>query len=71
MITSTTTSRRAGVAFCDASTMLDRLEQAYQQRAADLVWVAVRPAFRPLRSEPRFRALCEGMCVSVPAAEII
>ena len=59
----------AGVAFCDASTTLDRLEQAYQQRAADLVWVAVRPAFRPLRSEPRFRALCEGMGLSVPAAE--
>ena len=59
----------AGVAFCDASTTLDRLEQAYQQRAAELVWVAVRPAFRPLRSEPRFRALCEGMGLSVPVAE--
>jgi hypothetical protein len=52
---------QAGVAVCDATTTLDRLEQAYQQRAADLAWIAVRPAFKPLRAEDRFRALCERM----------
>jgi tetratricopeptide (TPR) repeat protein len=52
---------QAGVAVCDVATTLDRLEQAYQQRAADLAWIAVRPAFKALRSEARFSALCERM----------
>jgi len=55
---------QAGVAVCDVTTTLDRLEQAYEQRAADLAWIAVRPAFSRLRSEPRFRALCERMGLS-------
>jgi len=42
-------------------TTLDRLEQACEQRATDLAWIAVRPAFKPLRSEKRFSALCERM----------
>jgi len=55
---------QAGVAVCDVTTTLDRLEQAFEQRAADLAWIAVRPAFITLRSEPRFRALCERMGLS-------
>jgi serine/threonine-protein kinase len=52
---------QAGIAVCDVATTLDRLEQACQQRAADLAWIAVRPAFKPLRSEARFSELCERM----------
>src|SRR5262245_37302933 len=52
---------QAGIAVCDVATTLDRLEQACQQRAADLAWIAVRPAFKPLRLEARFSALCERM----------
>ena len=57
---------QAGVAVCDVNTTLARLEQAYEQRAADLAWIAVRPAFSTLRSESRFRALCERMGLSPP-----
>jgi eukaryotic-like serine/threonine-protein kinase len=56
---------QAGIGVCDVDTTLERLEHAYEQRAADLAWLAVRPAFKPLRSEPRFRALCERMGLSV------
>jgi len=44
---------------------LDALERAAEGRAADLVWIGVRPTFDPLRSLPRFRALCDR--VGVPA----
>jgi serine/threonine-protein kinase len=57
---------QAGVTVCEVNTTLDRLEQAYEQRSADLVWIAVRPVFSTLRSEPRFRALCERMRLSPP-----
>jgi len=57
---------QAGVAVSDVATTLDRLEQAYEQRSADLVWLAVRPVFATLRSEPRFHALCERMRLSPP-----
>lgn len=57
---------QAGVTVCDVNTTLDRLEQAYDQRSADLVWIAVRPVFSTLRSEPRFHALCERMRLSPP-----
>jgi serine/threonine-protein kinase len=50
---------QAGVTVCDVKTTLDRLERACDERAADLAWIAVRPAFKPLRSEERFSALCE------------
>ena len=33
------------------------LEHAAAERAADLIWLGVRPVFDPLRSEARFRAL--------------
>jgi tetratricopeptide (TPR) repeat protein len=52
---------QAGVTISDAKTTLDLLERAYAERATDLTWLAVRPAFRALRSDPRFRTLCERM----------
>jgi serine/threonine-protein kinase len=52
---------QAGVTISDAKTTLDLLERAYEERATDLTWLAVRPAFRALRSEVRFRTLCERM----------
>ena len=38
---------------------LDLLEQAVEVRAADLVWLWVRPIYRPLRGNPRFEAILE------------
>jgi hypothetical protein len=38
---------------------LDYLDQARRVRAADLVWLKVRPAFDDLREEPRFIRLCK------------
>ena len=58
---------QAGLTVCDVNTILGWLEQAYQQRATDLAWIAVRPAFKALRSEARFRALCERMGLLVRA----
>jgi hypothetical protein len=40
---------------------LDRLETAHAQKAADLAWLAVRPVFASLRTEPRFLALLSDM----------
>ena len=40
---------------------LDRLEEAFQERAADLAWLRVRPVFASLHSEPRFVALINEM----------
>ena len=36
---------------------LDLLEEATEKRAADLLWLAVRPAWAPLNGEPRFHAI--------------
>ena len=36
---------------------LERLEQAAEQRSADLVWLKVHPIYDPIRGHPRFRAL--------------
>jgi tetratricopeptide (TPR) repeat protein len=36
---------------------LDALEAARDCRAADLIWIAARPAFDPIASSPRFAAL--------------
>jgi serine/threonine-protein kinase len=43
----------------DRDGALDRLEEAARIRASDLVWLAVRPVYDPLRMEPRFLALTE------------
>lgn len=40
------------------------LERAATERAADLIWVGVRPVFDPLRSEPRFRGLISRIGLS-------
>src|SRR5262249_3480762 len=34
------------------------LEQAYQRRTCDLIWLRVRPLFDMIRSDPRFESLC-------------
>ncbi len=36
---------------------LATLEEAKQERAADLIWLAVKPAFDPLRGKESFEAL--------------
>lgn len=36
---------------------LDHLEKACEAHAADLIWIAVRPGFDVLRSEPRFQEI--------------
>ena len=33
------------------------LEEAYQERWGDVIWIGVDPLFDPLRSNPRFRSL--------------
>lgn len=43
---------------------LSRLEQAVEVRATDLTWIGVRPAFKPLRSEVRFRSICKQIGLS-------
>jgi hypothetical protein len=35
------------------------LEEGFRQRALDLVWIGVRPAFAELAADPRFRGLLE------------
>ena len=41
----------------DKTGALERLEQALDQRAADLVWVGVHPVYDEVRDEPRFQDL--------------
>jgi serine/threonine protein kinase len=43
---------------------LDYLDQARCLRAADLVWLKVRPVFDDLRKEPRFIQLCKEIGLS-------
>jgi len=38
-----------------------QLEEAYHRRAADLIWLRVRPVFDPIRSDPRFESLCKRL----------
>jgi hypothetical protein len=51
---------------------LDRLEEAYAERAAELAWLNVRPVFAGLRDEPRFTTLLKQMRLSgsqIPVAQ--
>jgi serine/threonine-protein kinase len=48
----------------DHDTALARLEQAYEDRGAWMVWLGVEPALDPLRGHPRFRALLGRMGLS-------
>jgi tetratricopeptide (TPR) repeat protein len=41
----------------DHEQAITELERAAEARAADVVWLAVAPAFEPLRDEPRVAAL--------------
>lgn len=45
----------------DIRRALEALDDALAVRAADLIWLAVKPAFDPLRSEPRFQRLMEAV----------
>lgn len=40
---------------------LSLLEEARQQRSADLIWIGVRPTFDPVRNDPRFQRLLAEM----------
>jgi TolB-like protein/tetratricopeptide (TPR) repeat protein len=54
---SSATMAMAHMALGEHRAAVDELERAADERATDLVWLNVRPAFRPLRSEPRFQDL--------------
>ena len=41
----------------DRERALDLLEDAADERSVDMIWLGVRPVYRPLRDEPRFQAL--------------
>ena len=41
----------------DHDAAIGRLEQAYEQRSSDLAWLAVRPAFAPVRADQRVTEL--------------
>jgi adenylate cyclase len=43
----------------DIDRAMEFLQRAYQERAADLLWLKVEPTFDPLRSDPRFQALVQ------------
>ncbi|TAK15247.1 MAG: hypothetical protein EPO35_07975, partial [Acidobacteria bacterium] len=45
----------------DRAGALDVLEQAFEERVPELTWAAVRPSFRALRTEPRFRDILSRM----------
>jgi serine/threonine-protein kinase len=49
----------------DTERALAALQAAYAARAADLVWLRVRPAFDGLRDHPRYAALLAGMGLAV------
>jgi tetratricopeptide (TPR) repeat protein len=40
---------------------LDQLERAADVRAADLIWLGVRPGFEPVRGDPRFAAILQRL----------
>jgi TolB-like protein/Flp pilus assembly protein TadD len=40
---------------------LDYLEKAFRVRAADLVWLNVRPTFDPIRTDARFVQICSNI----------
>jgi serine/threonine protein kinase len=47
--------------YCSHMGEIDRamgyLEKAFEEHAADLLWLNVEPSFDPLRADPRFQAL--------------
>lgn len=51
----------AWVGLGDHDRALDLIEQATESRDAELIWIAVEPAFDPIRDRPRFQAVLERM----------
>ncbi len=51
----------AHVGIGDHDRALELLEEALETRDAELIWLAVEPAFDPIRDDPRFRAVLETM----------
>ncbi|HXY18623.1 MAG TPA: protein kinase [Gemmatimonadales bacterium] len=47
------------LALGDHAAALDRLEEAAERRAADVVWLKVHPIYDAIRGHPRFRKLLE------------
>jgi hypothetical protein len=45
----------------DHDKALAELERAYDRRAADLIWLRVRPVFDAIRSNSRFESLCKRL----------
>jgi len=43
---------------------LAELEQAVEERATDLIWLAVRPSYDPIRDTPRFKAILADVGLS-------
>lgn len=48
----------------NADKALGMLEEAKAKRAADIVWIGVRPAFDPVRADPRIVAIAEAVGVA-------
>ncbi len=42
-------------------TALERLEEATQARATDLIWIGLRPVYEPLKGLPRFQAIADKL----------
>jgi len=51
----------------DADRAMLHLLDAQSRRSADLIWIGVRPAFDPLRSEPEFQRLLGAVRLAAPA----
>jgi TolB-like protein/Tfp pilus assembly protein PilF len=47
----------------DRERALDLLEQAAEMRAVDMIWLGVRPVYRPLADDERFRSLLDRVGV--------
>lgn len=49
----------------DFDRAFDRLERGFEERDGGLVWIKVHPRMDPLRSDARFSALLQRMCLDV------
>ncbi|MGH7494785.1 MAG: TPR end-of-group domain-containing protein [bacterium] len=45
----------------DRDKAFEWLDRAYEERATDMVILKIEPALDPLRSDPRYAALCKKM----------
>lgn len=60
----------ARVGLGDHDRALTLLEEATETRDAELIWIAVEPAFDPLRSDPRFQAILREMGLDAVGAGV-